>query len=262
MSLVRFCAWWVDALAESFEYGITNSRIEHGGYSRKKNMQNKQTVLDDIDQIQLGEQEMLALITSHLGESVKLVQKLVDLYGLLGELLGKVPNSLDGQQLAALLHCLQASRYQMLIGNLACLRGHPIDQSGYRRKAIEFCAFAIKMLRSPEHAQIWMNAISNRAYDKYESAFSIMATIAEAEDIMGPKLKKAYNELSKQVHALCIFSGSACRYRKSSTSVSFFSIFSRGPKKASYLYVSLGTRSRLFDSEGIRLDYSAKNREL
>lgn len=157
--------------------------------------------IDEIDHVARNEEMAYRELRDFMGESMGWLQKILDLYRLLGELLGKTKNTLDAHQMAALLHCLQACRYNMIMGNLACLRGHPIDHSNYRRKAIEFCAFAIKMMRSPDHATIWMNAISNRAYDKYEKAFEICATIAESADIMGPGLKKLYSTLSQQVHA-------------------------------------------------------------
>ncbi len=157
--------------------------------------------IDEIDHVARNEEMAYRELRGFIGEAMGLLQKILDLYRLLGELLGKTRNTLDAHQMAALLHCLQACRYNMIMGNLACLRGHPIDHSNYRRKAIEFCAFAIKMMRSPDHAAIWMSAISNRAYDKYEKAFEICATIAESADIMGTRLKKLYGTLSQQVHA-------------------------------------------------------------
>lgn len=157
--------------------------------------------IDVVDLIKRQEDGAYKEVRTYLKNTGQLLGQLLGLYDLLSVLLGKTKNRLDANQLIALLHCMQSCRYQMIIGNLCCLRGHPFDQSSYRRKAIEFCAFAIKMLRSPEHAQVWMNAISNRAYDKYESKFPIMACISEAEDLMGPRLKKTYGVLSQQIHA-------------------------------------------------------------
>ncbi len=159
------------------------------------------TYLDDVDLIRKQENDAYKEVRLYLGKAAGLVQGLLALYEVLHDLLGKTTNRLDANQLVGLLHCLQGCRYQMIMGSLCCLRAHPIDQASYKRKAIEFCAFAIKMLRSSEHAQIWMNAISNRAYDKYESAFGIMSCISEAEDLMGSRLKKTYGTLSQQVHA-------------------------------------------------------------
>ncbi len=188
-------------MIESLLYVAGQFQVDHKTLAKSWVAEQLRVPIDVIDKIRRDEESAYKEVRAFLGQSTSLMQQLLNLYDLLAELLGKTKNSLDVHQMAALLHCFQACRYHMIMGNLACLRAHPIDQSSYRRKAIEFCAFAIKMMRSPEHAQIWMNAISNRAYDKYEAAFEICATIAESAEIMGPRLKKAYSTLSQQVHA-------------------------------------------------------------
>lgn len=157
--------------------------------------------IDDIDYLRRNEDIVYKEVREYLGDSVTLIEEIKDLYGLLSELIQTSKMKIDEFQLLGLLHCQQGCRYQFLMGNLALLRAHPIDQSSYRRKAIEYCAFAIRMLRNADSAQIWMNAISNRAYDRYEAAFPIAKSISEAEDLLGSRLKKMYGVLSQQVHA-------------------------------------------------------------
>jgi hypothetical protein len=180
------------------------------------------THFDDLELIKKQDDFAYREVRKFLGKSTELIQQLLHLYDVLQELFNANPASLNAHQVIGLLHCLQGSRYQMLMGNLCCLRSHPIDQASYRRKSIEFCAFAIKMLRSPDHAQTWVNAISYRAYEKYESEFSIMSCISQAEDLMGPRLKKMYNTLSQQVHASPFSIATQIRVENQSHLLDFF----------------------------------------
>ena len=178
------------------------TRIPYGVLARSWVAEKLTPAIDDIDYLRASDEYAYKEVREYLGSTTNLIEELLALHELLGELLGRSKSTLDTNQQLALLNCMQACRYQFLMGTLTCLRAHPIDQSSYRRKAIEFCAFAIKIVRSPEHAKLWLEAVnSNGKYDQYESAFKINAIITEACEIFDPRLKKMYGILSQQVHA-------------------------------------------------------------
>lgn len=198
--LVQFRA--DEELMKALLQASKKTRIPYGVLARSWVAEKLAPAIDDIDYIRINDEYAYTEIREYLGPTTNLIEELLNLHKLLGELFESSKISLDAHQQLALLHCMQACRYQFLMGALTCLRAHPIDQSSYRRKAIEFCAFAIKMARNPEHAKTWIEAVnSNGKYDQYESAFKINAIITEACEIFDPRLKKMYGFLSQQVHA-------------------------------------------------------------
>lgn len=167
----------------------------------------------------------------YLGDTVLLFQKMTELYDQLAVLLESARFVTDGESLYAFTCCLHGCRYQLLMGAMTLLRGHRTDSATYVRKAIEFSAFSVVILRNepasrqrevcakcassqssepqesnpqkenqPTMGHIWLHAAeSERKFQKYRSKFDIMAALKKTKDSF-PEIYKKYEELSKQVH--------------------------------------------------------------
>jgi len=130
-----------------------------------------------------------------------LINAIHELHELLVAYYRRFYKNLCRNQREALSDCLQALRKEFLFGVLTSLRAHTTDSESYRRKAVEFCAFAIVILRSPQNAKVWLEAVqSNNKYNRYKSTFSLMAILKEVSDT-GIKLSLLYDQLCKEVHA-------------------------------------------------------------
>lgn len=130
-----------------------------------------------------------------------LIAAIHELHELLPQYCIEVADLLSRNQREAISDCLQAIRKEFLFGCLTCLRAHSTDSENYRRKAIEFCAFGVQMLREPHWATIWLDSVkSKRKYREYKSNFKIMEILKAVSDT-GIKLALLYEELSKSVHA-------------------------------------------------------------
>jgi hypothetical protein len=163
------------------------------------NLQSKVTALERImaDEATICEQAK-----RYLGDTYLLLDTVERLYQQFVDLVGASNLCLEGIQVFAYLTCLQACRYEYLVGAAALLRGHITDSASYSRKAIEFCAFGIEIFRNLESAELWAQAgVSSGANDRYRQRFAIMDCIRKASEFM-PQMKGRYNFLSNyMVHA-------------------------------------------------------------
>lgn len=130
-----------------------------------------------------------------------LITTIYQLHDLLAVYYSRIVNQLTSDQREALTECLQAMRKEFVFGCLTHLRAHTTDGENYRRKAVEFCAFGIVMLRSSRDATIWLEALkSKNKYSSYKNRFKPMVILKEASDT-GYKLALLYEQLCKEVHA-------------------------------------------------------------
>jgi hypothetical protein len=130
-----------------------------------------------------------------------LINSLYELHVLFADYYGRLLGKLCSNQREALSECIQAIRKEFVFGCITSLRAHTTDGESYRRKAVEFCAFGILILRSPQNAKIWLEALnSKRKYSQYKSRYKPMSVLKEVSDT-GIKLALLYEELCKEVHA-------------------------------------------------------------
>jgi len=126
----------------------------------------------ELDHVREGEEANYQTAKRAVGESFSLVQDLVDLYEVLGELIKSLGSS-PREEMVAAAHFLLASRYQLTVGTLSLLRGHLSDSFLFTRKAIEYCAFAARVKKHPQLARVWLGAGSDEAsYEQYQEKFS------------------------------------------------------------------------------------------
>lgn len=129
------------------------------------------------------------------------LNKMYELHELLAAFTYEAYPNFSSNQREAITDCLQAIRKEFLFGNLTFLRAHSTDGENYRRKAVEFCAFAVEIIKEPHSATVWLDAIrSKRKYKVYKNTFKIMELLKGVSET-GIRLSLLYEELCKEVHA-------------------------------------------------------------
>jgi hypothetical protein len=113
--------------------------------------------MEDLDRILESKEANYQTSKRVLGDSVALVEDLLGLYHVLGEMIqgsGLGPRD----EIVCAGQFLLGCRYQLTLGALAALRGHLHDSFMFSRKAIELCAFAARVKRHPHLAMVWLCA--------------------------------------------------------------------------------------------------------
>jgi hypothetical protein len=155
--------------------------------------------VNEIERVAAGEILNYEVSKSGLGDSLSLVQDVVDLYQLFVSLIeqSKIPPK---DEVVAPAYFLSGCRYQLVVGVLALLRGHVSDSFHFSRKAIELSAFAARVKKHPHLAMVWLQAWHNPgAYEKYREKFSPGKLFPDDHVLLG-KLYDRYDFASKFVH--------------------------------------------------------------
>ena len=156
-------------------------------------------MLEEIDQIRKSEEANYQEGKRILGESVSLVQDLLDLYNLIVDMIKEFKVE-PSDEIVAASHFLLGCRYQLTLGTLALLRGHLTDSFFFSRKAIELCAFAARVKKHPHLARIWLCVTRDDAsYEKYRKKFSPGKLFPEDHALVG-ELSDRYDICSKLIH--------------------------------------------------------------
>jgi len=155
--------------------------------------------LEEIDKVRELEEANYQTARRVLGDSISLVEDLINLYKLLSAMV-KESGVEPRDEIVAGSQFLLACRYQLVLGALALLRGHLTDSHMYTRKAIEFCAFAARVKKHPHLAMVWLDAVTDdAAYGKYREKFSPGKLFPEDHAMLG-KLWDRYDFCSKSSH--------------------------------------------------------------
>lgn len=155
--------------------------------------------MDEINEVREGEEANFQKALDVLGDSVSLVQDLLDLYSLIAQIIersgvGPRDDVVLGAQF--LLGC----RYQLTLAALAVLRGHFSDSFYFSRKAIELCAFAARVKKHPHLARVWVLAADSQAsHSEYREKFSPGKLFPEDHEVLG-KLGERYDLCCKKTH--------------------------------------------------------------
>src|SRR6266702_1820250 len=127
---------------------------------------------DELDEIRELEEANYRVSLDLLGDSVSLVQDLVDLHKLITATASKSKSVVKDEHITG-LHFLLLVRYHLTIGSVAALRAHISDALRSGRMAIEAAAFAARVKSQPELAMAWLNAAQDdESYDRYRRSFS------------------------------------------------------------------------------------------
>jgi len=155
--------------------------------------------MEEIDHVRLAEESNYNVARQRVGDSGSLIQDLIDLYSLLGDLVRESGVSPDDELVAA-SQFLLACRYQLTVGALTALRGHINDSFYFTRKAIELVAFAARVDKHPDLAMVWLQAgRSDISYQRYREKFKPGKLFPKDHEILG-KLYNRYDHCSKLLH--------------------------------------------------------------
>ena len=156
-------------------------------------------IADELDEIRAAEEHNYQTSLRLLGDSVSLVQDLLDLYKFLTASATKSDRAARDEFLTG-AHFLQAARYQLTIGSLATLRAHIADALRGGRIAIEVAAFAARVKRQPDLALVWLNAgQGDDAYERYRRIFSGQKMFPEEDPVLA-ELGRRFDTTSKLTH--------------------------------------------------------------
>jgi len=154
---------------------------------------------DELDEIRENEEANYQVSLKLLGDSVSLVQDLVDLYKLMVEIASKSTLAARNEFFTG-LHFLTASRYHLTIGALAALRAHISDAQRSGRMAIELAAFAALIKRQPALAMVWLNAGQDEAsYKRYRRTFTSQNLFPDDDPLL-KSLGDRFDTTSKLSH--------------------------------------------------------------
>jgi hypothetical protein len=127
---------------------------------------------DELDEIREAEEANYKTSLKVLGDSVSLVQDLLDVHKLIAATAPKTKLILKAEHYTT-LHFTLLARYHLTIGSLATLRAHLSDAIRSGRMAIEAAAFAARMKRHPALAAAWIDANQDDdTYERYLRSFS------------------------------------------------------------------------------------------
>lgn len=154
---------------------------------------------DELDEIREAEEANYQTSLKLLGDSVPLVQDLLDLHKAIAAAAPKTKLILKAEYYVA-LHFTLAARYHLTIGSLAALRGHTTDALRSGRMAIELAGFAARVTTYPDLAMPWIEAgDSEAAYERYLKLFS-SGKIFPDDDRVLRELRNRFDTTSKLSH--------------------------------------------------------------
>ncbi len=154
---------------------------------------------DELDEIREAEEANYQTSLKVLGDSVSLVQDLLDLHKVIATTAPKTKLILKAGYYVT-LHFILAARYHLTIGSLAALRAHITDALRSGRMAIEVAAFAARVTTYPDLAMAWIEAgDSDETYDRYTRIFSSGRIFPEEHAVLR-ELGRRFDTTSKLSH--------------------------------------------------------------
>jgi hypothetical protein len=154
---------------------------------------------DELDEIREKEEQNYQTSLRMLGDSVSLVQDLLDLHKAIAAAAPKTKLILKAEYYVA-LHFTLAARYHLTIGSLGALRGHITDALRSGRMAIELAGFAARVTTYPDLAPVWIDAgQSDDAYERYSRIFA-SGKIFPDDDPVLRELGSRFDTTSKLSH--------------------------------------------------------------
>jgi hypothetical protein len=154
---------------------------------------------DELNEIREKEEANYQTSLRVLGDSVSLVQDLLDVHALITTTAARSKLILKPEHYVT-LHFSLAARYHLTIGSLAVLRAHPTDAVRNGRMAIECAAFAARVKTNPDMAPVWIDAgLSDEAYERYLKVFSSGKIFPDEHPVLR-ELGKRFDTTSKVSH--------------------------------------------------------------
>jgi len=162
--------------------------------------------MTELDTLRKAEEHNYQVACSQMGESVSLIEDLIGLYELMASMFESsgVPST---DEIFAPGQFLLMDRYNLTLAALSAMRGHISDSFYFSRKAIESCAFAARIKRSPKLATDWLRAVEDdSSYEKVREKFSAGKLFPQGHPLLAI-LKGRYSLCCKMTHPSIISFG-------------------------------------------------------
>jgi hypothetical protein len=157
-----------------------------------------------FNQIAVGDAAAFENVTTLLGNAGLLASLVSETYELFIKLVVNSPDiskRFEASQTTALLHCLQALRYNMVMSTVTLFRGHVTDSTNYSRKSIEISAFLLEICSDPESAKRWLEmGKSSKARKKYTSRFQAHQIVVKHSAVLSTEVVDLYDNYCLFVH--------------------------------------------------------------
>jgi len=138
-----------------------------------------------------------------LGDSTALVHDFENVYAALTPCIEIPPSEPQKMAVVSMIYLLVFCRRQLTIGVLTLMRSYRADSLLHLRRAIETCAFAVRICKHPDLATVWANGgASDDAYAAYRKAFRPRDVFPPDPDHEQPLsiLKERYDLCSTLMH--------------------------------------------------------------
>ena len=162
--------------------------------------------MGELDSVRKGEESNYDVACSRIGDSISLIEELINLYELLASMVetSGIPPT---DEVVAPGQFLLMNRYNLTLAALAATRGHINDSFYFCRKAIEACAFAARIKRNPKLAMDWVRAVEDASsYEKFREKFSAGKLFPQGHPLLAV-LKERYSLCCKMTHPSIISFG-------------------------------------------------------
>jgi hypothetical protein len=169
-----------------------------------------------LDELIAAEQQHFDATSEHLGTTIKLVGDLESLYEALTPLIKRPRGDVDGDEnwaVVSVLHELMMCKVLLVKAVLAALRMYHAESIVHVRRAIEACAFSVRMSKHHELARIWAGAGADKdgqetKYNAYRRAFETKDVYPKQShpdyDPLLTELKGRSERCSKMIHGSVI----------------------------------------------------------
>ncbi|HEY3443632.1 MAG TPA: hypothetical protein VGK29_22935 [Paludibaculum sp.] len=181
-------------------------------------------MLTTLRELAEAETKNFELSTGALGPSIGILNAFEKAYGSLPPLVSLPEGGLESDEtmaVYAVLHELAFCRRQLTMSVLTLLRAYQGDAMLHLRRAIEACAFAVRMNKHHEVVRAWLSASDDdAAYERYRGAFRTKDLFPNANhpdhDPVLTELKSHYDQCSKLMHGSIFGMGGHFEYPDSS----------------------------------------------
>lgn len=162
--------------------------------------------MGELDSVRKGEETNYDVACSRIGDSISVIQELIDLYELMASMV-ETSGIPPRDEVIAPGQFLLMNRYNLTLAALAAMRGHINDSFYFCRKAIEACSFAARIKRNPKLATDWVRAVEDDcSYEKFREKFSGGKLFPKGHSLL-TVLKERYSLCCKMTHPSIISFG-------------------------------------------------------
>lgn len=152
-----------------------------------------------FNQMRVGEETNFVASAQRLGSTLDLTDEFAETYDAFAETLRLTKD--PPLNVVVMSFLFLATRYQYQKAVLECLRAHLTDSVQITRRAIECAAFAARVRKHPEYAELWRNAVDGVAeHQEFIKRFSGKALFPSDDPVLS-ELGKRYDYGSKIFHA-------------------------------------------------------------